>query len=259
MPPIPPPQPLPPPIASSSLIGLDTDALDPRASTTFPIPMNRPTSLSFSSTLSTSTTSTYDSNNPSVFSMQPRTASASFSSTYGTPDTSSVYRHNIGEHTKPPKTQPFNRFLLDGSLSESEIAALPRSLFPVEQLESLSERSLAMHLYRSYQSVLACQEAMYEELMDRILFRKEELTPFGWDDDEELEELINRTKFDRLVERYKRRVSRCGVLLRESDGHFHPGKLYLKQSSWKKNASEKVCYEPVNSRRTMTDKSPVGP
>jgi hypothetical protein len=93
--------------------------------------------------------------------------------------------------------------MLDGSLSESEIAALPRSLFPLEQLESLSERSLAMHLYRSYQTVLACQEAMWEELKDRIRNRKDELVPFGWDDDEDLEELQNRNKFERLVERYR--------------------------------------------------------
>ena len=93
--------------------------------------------------------------------------------------------------------------MLDGSLSESEAASLPRSLFSLEQLESLSERSLAMHLYRSYQSVLACQEAMWEELDDRIRNRKEELLPFGWSDDEELEELQNRTKFERLIERYR--------------------------------------------------------
>lgn len=93
--------------------------------------------------------------------------------------------------------------MLDGSLSENDDAALPRSLFPLEQLESLSERSLAMHLYRSHQSVLACQEAMWEELDDRIRNRKEELLPLGWSDDEELEELQNRKKFERLIERYK--------------------------------------------------------
>ncbi|KAG6901217.1 hypothetical protein C0995_015205 [Termitomyces sp. Mi166 len=190
MPPIPPPQPLPPQTVSSYPIGLDTDTLDSRASTTYPAPMNRPNSLSFSSTISASTTSSVGSNDPSVFSTQLRTTSASFSSTFENGDPS----------TKP---QPFSRFLLDGSLSESEIATLPRSLFPLEQLEALSERSLAMHLYRSYQSVLACQEAMWEELKDRIINRKEELTPYGWDDDEELEELKNRKKFERLVERYK--------------------------------------------------------
>jgi len=44
---------------------------------------------------------------------------------------------------------------------------------------------------------------MWEELDDRIRNRKEELLPFGWSDDEELEELQNRTKFERLIERYR--------------------------------------------------------
>ncbi|KAG5728954.1 Menaquinone biosynthesis methyltransferase ubiE [Termitomyces sp. T112] len=189
MPPLPPPQPLPPQTVSPYSIGFGTDTPDCRTSPMSPAPMNRPNSLSFSSTISASTTSTIGSDNPSIFSAQPRTASESFSSTFGTGDTSA-------------KPRPFNRFLLDGSLSESEIAALPRSLFPLEQLEALSEWSLAMHLYRSYQSVLACQEAMWEELKDRIINRKEELTPFGWDD-EELGELKSRKKFERLIERYK--------------------------------------------------------
>jgi hypothetical protein len=93
--------------------------------------------------------------------------------------------------------------MLDGPLGESDASALQLSLFPLERLESLSERSLAMHLYRSYQSVLACQEAMWEELDDRIRNRREELLPLGWSDDEELEELQNRKKFERLVERYQ--------------------------------------------------------
>jgi len=70
-----------------------------------------------------------------------------------------------------------------------------------------------MHLYRSYQSVLACQEAMWEELKDRIRNRKHELLPFGWDDDEELEELQNRKKFERLVERYRRSVDATNIVL----------------------------------------------
>ncbi|KAG6897122.1 hypothetical protein C0992_003976 [Termitomyces sp. T32_za158] len=186
MPPIPPPQPLPPQTVSSYSIVLDADTSDSRPSTSYL--MNHPNSSSFSSTVSTS--STIGSNDSFVFSVRPRTASASFSS-----------RFEVGDASAKPRS--FNRFLLDGSLSESEIAALPRSLFPLEQLEALSERSLAMHLYRSYQSVLACQEAMWEELKDRIINRKEELTPYGWDDDEELEELKNRNKFERLLERYK--------------------------------------------------------
>jgi len=60
-----------------------------------------------------------------------------------------------------------------------------------------------MQLYRSYQSVLACQEAMWEELKDRIRNKKDELVAFGWEDDEELEELQSRKKFEKLIERYE--------------------------------------------------------
>jgi hypothetical protein len=130
--------------------------------------------------------------------------SASLSSFHEAPDLAALSDQLNGDSCLAPmKHLPFKRFMLDGSLSESEIATLPRSLFPIEQLESLTERSLAMHLYRSYQSVLACREAMWEELDDRIRNRKEELLPFGWSDDEELEELQSRTKFERLIERYR--------------------------------------------------------
>ena len=67
----------------------------------------------------------------------------------------------------------------------------------------MSDRSLAMHLYKSYQLVIACREAMWEELRDRIRNRREELVEFGWDDDEELQELNNRQRFEKLIERYE--------------------------------------------------------
>jgi len=63
-----------------------------------------------------------------------------------------------------------------------------------------------MHLYRSYQSVLACKEAMWEELKDRLRNRREELEPYGWDHDEELGELKSRKRFEKLIDRFKRCV-----------------------------------------------------
>jgi hypothetical protein len=45
---------------------------------------------------------------------------------------------------------------------------------------------------------------MWEELKDRLRNRKQELIPYGWDDDDELEELQNRTRFEKLVDRFKR-------------------------------------------------------
>ncbi|KAF9469862.1 hypothetical protein BDZ94DRAFT_1151510 [Collybia nuda] len=210
MPPFPPLQPLPPQIVTTYVTEPTLDGLDPRTSSIFPTFMSRPASLSFSSTISASTTSTVESNhsnNPSIFSSPPRTASASHSSTYESPDSSTMADRLTGfTDSSPSKTHsslPYKRFILDSSLSESEIAALPESLFPLEQLKCLSERSLAMHLYRSYQTVLACQEAMWEELKDRLRNRKDELVPYGWEDDEDLEELQNRKKFERLVERYR--------------------------------------------------------
>jgi len=82
--------------------------------------------------------------------------------------------------------------------------AASQSLIPLSEIDKLSERSLAMQLYWSYQSVLACKEAMYEELLDRTRNRTGQLTDWGWDSDQELSELESRTKFEILVDRYKR-------------------------------------------------------
>ncbi|KAG6814125.1 hypothetical protein H0H92_002120 [Tricholoma furcatifolium] len=264
MPPMPPPQPLPPPMISSYSIGLDTEPSEPRASTStaYPVSTTRPSSLSFSSTVSASTISTHDSKNPSVFSVRPRTGSASFSS-YEASDASSALAQRDKDTTKSPKVQPFNRFFLDGSLSENEIAALPPSLLPIQQLESLSERSLAMHLYRSYQSVLACADAMWEELQERIR-RKDEPSFTSCDNDLELddadgrEEARYRKKFDRLVERYKRHAFPSGVLGPELDGHFRQEMHYPKPNSLKKDASEEACWKPSDSCQMKIDVHLVG-
>lgn len=45
---------------------------------------------------------------------------------------------------------------------------------------------------------------MWEELKDRLRNRRHELSPYGWDDDDELEELQNRNKFEKLIDRFKR-------------------------------------------------------
>jgi hypothetical protein len=44
---------------------------------------------------------------------------------------------------------------------------------------------------------------MWEELMDRVRNRKEQLVEYGWEDDEDLEDLQGRKKFEKLIERYK--------------------------------------------------------
>jgi hypothetical protein len=97
-------------------------------------------------------------------------------------------------------------YILDNSLDEAK-SGIPIKPLSEPQLRNLNERSLAMHLYRSFQNVLACQEALWEELKDRLRNRRQELQPFGWDDDDELEELQSRKRFERLIERYRRSVS----------------------------------------------------
>jgi hypothetical protein len=74
----------------------------------------------------------------------------------------------------------------------------------LQRLHNMGDHVLGMHLHRVVQDVLACEEAMWEELNDRIRNRKGTLRDFGWDDDEELEELQSRKKFEILVERYRR-------------------------------------------------------
>ena len=203
MPPLPPIQALPPQLTTRYIVE-PLDADNRKSMVVVPSPMHafgRPMSLSFSSTSSAMTGSTTMSN--STLSTRTRTSSAPLSYTTGASSFSLGSLLVAEEEFVDITTQPVKRFMLDSSLIESEISALPPSLFPLEQLESLSERSLAMHLYRSYQIVLACQEAMWEELKDRIRNKKDELLPFGWDDDEELEELQSRKKFERLIERYQ--------------------------------------------------------
>ncbi|KAJ7925937.1 S-adenosyl-L-methionine-dependent methyltransferase [Mycena leptocephala] len=194
MPPLPPLQPLPPQIITSYVIGPDSDTLDPRTSTVFPSPNEvRPTSLSFSSA---STGSTADSSQVSSLFMGSRKKSSSVSTYDSTAPSNGI--------PDPPKTPaPFKNFVLDMGMDGEEPAVSPDRIPLRNQLTLLNERSLAMHLYRSYQIVLACQEEMWEELKDRIRNRKDELKPFGWDDDEELEELQSRKKFELLIDRYR--------------------------------------------------------
>ncbi|KAF9454137.1 hypothetical protein P691DRAFT_810855 [Macrolepiota fuliginosa MF-IS2] len=214
MPPLAPLQPLPPQIVTTYVFEPDTDTINARQSTYYPtpVPMARPVSRSFSSTSSYTHKTSVD----STVSRRPRTAS-SVTTMPDSPTTlvapNGFLKAQLGEKepTSPPSPahppssppeMPKKQFMLDNSLSE-EVASAPQQLFPSEQLHKLSNRYLAMQLYRSCQYVLGCQEAMWEELKDRIRNRREELSPYGWDDDDELEELQSRNKFEKLIERFK--------------------------------------------------------
>ncbi|KAJ7786481.1 hypothetical protein B0H16DRAFT_1490620 [Mycena metata] len=198
MPPLPPLQPLPPQIITSYVIDPNSDTLDSRTSTVFASQNDvRPTSLSFSSM---STTSTGGSSQLSSMFTPGRRKSSSVS-TYDSP--AMLFTHPNGIPDPPKTPAPFRRFVLDVGMDGEEPATLPDRIPVRNQLDQLNDRSLAMHLYRSYQLVLACQEEMWEVLKDQIRNRKEELKPFGWDDDEELEELQSRKKFELLIDRYR--------------------------------------------------------
>lgn len=205
MPPIAPLQPLPPQIITSYIVEPSPD-VNESASKSQPVANNvpslRPASMSFSSSMSAVASYAVESD---VKPARARTASAPLSfypaNSNSFPESSPSKPTRCDDYV----TSPSHRFTVESSTTESETVTLPPGLlFPKDRLESLSERSLAMHLYRSNQAVLACQEAMWEELKDRIRNRKEELVPFGWEDDVELEELQSRKKFERLIERYRR-------------------------------------------------------
>jgi hypothetical protein len=70
-------------------------------------------------------------------------------------------------------------------------------------LNQLSERSLAMHLFRSYQNVMSIQESMWEELKDWVRNRKDLLKELGWENDSDLEETNIRRKYQTLLERFR--------------------------------------------------------
>ena len=204
MPPLPPMQPLPPQITTSYIVEPSAELQDAHPNSSDFQPTHRPSSLSFSSSGSSTTYWTPNSKG-SQFGSRPRTASAPFAYNGGNTFSSFGSPPLTGTPLIDGTSQPRELYILDKSATESNENA-PQALFPVDRLASLTERSLAMHLYRSYQSVLACEEAMWEELKDRIRNRKNELLPFGWDDDEDLEELESRKKFERLVDRYRSSV-----------------------------------------------------
>ena len=96
--------------------------------------------------------------------------------------------------------------IVDWSSAESTMGSgtSSRFLLPLEEFSKLNESSLAMQLYWSYQSVLACQESMWEELVDMMRNRPRELRELGWESDFELNEMESRAKFEVLLERYTR-------------------------------------------------------
>ena len=77
------------------------------------------------------------------------------------------------------------------------------ALLPIDCLMRADGLILSLHLYRAYNTVLACKESMWEELMDRLRNRESQLRELGWNDDD-LEGHHNRQRFDKLIDRYRR-------------------------------------------------------
>ncbi|KAH7886106.1 hypothetical protein F5I97DRAFT_2025859 [Phlebopus sp. FC_14] len=210
MPALPPLQALPQSLPPNASLTGDSDRSDADSQPT-PTPEVPPTpraiSVSFSSTDSIRT-----SNSASTGKSSPSDRS------YAVSDTSTHLRSSVGECSSPASTSPGSSLktartvkrplcIVDSSTAEITTGAgsnTSHSLIPLDEIDKLNETSLAMQLYRSYQSVLACQESMWEELVDKMRNRVEELREYGWESDQELGELDSRTKFEVLVDRYKR-------------------------------------------------------
>jgi hypothetical protein len=95
------------------------------------------------------------------------------------------------------------RPLVYSSTTENPSIGPEVKIVPEDFLNGLSERSLAMHLFRSFQNVMSTQESMWEELKDWVRNKKDALKELGWENDGDLEEPSIRRKFETLLERYQ--------------------------------------------------------
>ena len=225
MPPLPPIQPIPQQLSSNYSLKIVSDASDPQALSmcvSSPPSRTRPASLSVSSTVSESTTAQSNGDDLSQCSSIYRNHADSFST--------AVEKALVPAPPPPPglneTISPPRPFVYVGTPADSDESKHTIAQWSLlSQLQLLSERSLAMHLHRAYHDILACQEAMWEELKDRLRNKKDQLKHFGWDDDEELEELQNRKRFELLIERFRGWVLSFNALVHAdaSDMQRHAG------------------------------------
>jgi hypothetical protein len=75
------------------------------------------------------------------------------------------------------------------------------TLFPPLDQANLDEHSLFMQLQRALGQVIACKEAMWEELSIKIERDKASLRPYGWDDGD-FNTVTSRQKFEALFAQY---------------------------------------------------------
>jgi len=69
----------------------------------------------------------------------------------------------------------------------------------------VSGETLMTHLHRMVMGVVACRESMWEVLKDRLRHKQyeKELRELGWEDEDGVEEMKERKRFERMLERYK--------------------------------------------------------
>lgn len=204
MPPVPPPQPLPQPL-SPDASGLDlllSSNLFERSSPTD----TRPVSLSFSSTMSAAS---FPSTEPAIspyFSAESSDTVSPIESRVASTDlrTRSLSMPHWSSSSAPrEKTPQPRRSVVNSSTAESTSIGPVKELVPKMRINEMSERSLAMHLYRSFQSVMSIQESMWEELKDWVRNKSDALRQLGWESDGDLEELNVRRKFEKLLDTYR--------------------------------------------------------
>ena len=77
------------------------------------------------------------------------------------------------------------------------------ALFPPDALKkaNLDEHSLFMQLHRALGQVVACKEAMWDELLVKIERDQESLRMYGWDDGD-FSAATSRQKFEALFAQY---------------------------------------------------------
>lgn len=65
----------------------------------------------------------------------------------------------------------------------------------------VKDKGRSMVLHKAVQNVLACQESMYEELVNQLA-RGHQFAQYGWDSDDDISDLNTREKFMALINRY---------------------------------------------------------
>ncbi|KAH8835498.1 hypothetical protein DL96DRAFT_1702477 [Flagelloscypha sp. PMI_526] len=170
------------------------------------------------------------------------------------PGTSPAKDSSIPTPLPPPPQEEFNeipKHFRPYVLETDDLCRTASDQFlDTNVLDGIHPRALCMHLYYTYTSILACSEAMWEELKNRLINRPRQLTEqFGWlIEDEENDGTYRRSrrKFDSLLNRFRSDMERRAAFWAEQCEDF--GWDYPAQDDLNK-AEE---YEDKRFRRAMS-------